>query len=543
MNSGTGTAARRALPAAGRFILISALLLLPAVPRPAHAADYPRRVAIAPFSLLTPQDEIRQTVSILPRLLSSRLMAIAGAEVLLLPPGETPPAEAARDAGFPLLLRGTVAKLGAGYSIDLAATDLATGQSAGAFFAAAATEDEIIPRLGDLASDVSATLFGVKTAARAQPAPPPSRPAPALPAPPEAQAPPVPEAAAVAAAPEAPFVPSALKRVSQSDKIADELYGVVAGEVDAEGNAEVIAYGANVLYFYRVKGTEILPFTRITKPRQHHFLNVEAADIDGDGAPELLVTDLVGDDLQSFVLKKAGDVYRPIAEKIPYFLVVLPDWEGRRVVVGQRAGFDTPFQGRLVTMRWDGMALVPGEALPANNSILPLAKGILGLSSARFSDGWKLVYTDESSHLRIVGPSGKSEYKSRDKYGLSYDSFEWGPFRPLEGSRAQYYLRKAARSFPGRDGEPWLLIPGASSGILSKALRSYDDSRVVLLQWDGGQFVERAATPKGDHFFSGADRLFPGTGQKGGKVIASVIEQGGSAFKDMISRLELFALE
>lgn len=541
MNSGTGTAARRALPAAGRFILISALLLLPAVPCPSHAADHPRRVAIAPFSLLTPQDEIRQTVSILPRLLSSRLMAIAGAEVLLLPPGETPPAEAAREAGFPLLLRGTVAKLGAGYSIDVAATELATGQSAGAFFAAAATEDEIIPRLGDLASDISAALFGVKTAARVQPAPPPSVPAPALSAPPEAQVPPAP--AAAPAAPEAPFVPSALKRIGQSDKIADELYGVVAGELDADGNGEVIAYGANVLYFYRVKGTEIVPFTRITKPLQHHFLSVDAADIDGDGALELLVTDLVGDNLQSFVLKKAGDVYRPVAEKIPYFLVVLPDWEGKRVVVGQRAGFDTPFQGRLVTMIWDGKSLVPGEVLPADTSILPLVKGILGLSSARFGDGWKLVYTDETSHLRIVGPSGKSEYKSRSKYGLPYDAFEWGPYQPLEGKRAQYFLRKAARVFPGRDGEPWLLIPAAESGILSKALRSYDDCRVVLLQWDGGQFVERAASPKGDHFVSGADLLFTGSARKGGKVIVSAIEQGGSAFKDKISRLTFFALE
>src|SRR3990170_3685828 len=61
----------------------------------------------------------------------------------------------------------------AGYSIDVTVSDLSTGQTAGAFFVAAATVDEIIPRLADLASDISEKIFGVKTAHR----PPPALPA------------------------------------------------------------------------------------------------------------------------------------------------------------------------------------------------------------------------------------------------------------------------------------------------------------------------------------------------------------------------------
>ncbi|MGZ8447586.1 MAG: hypothetical protein ACXWWM_07380, partial [Candidatus Deferrimicrobiaceae bacterium] len=60
------------------FLLFTVLL---AVAAAASAAEYPRRIAIAPFAVLGPQEEIRQTVDILPRLLSSRLMALAGAEV------------------------------------------------------------------------------------------------------------------------------------------------------------------------------------------------------------------------------------------------------------------------------------------------------------------------------------------------------------------------------------------------------------------------------------------------------------------------------
>jgi len=119
----------------GAVLLVFSVL---ASPVPASAAGYPRRIAIAPFASLTKED-IGGTVAVLPRLLASRLMALAGADVLLLPAGGKSLEEAAREAKYPLLLQGTVSKLGKGYSIDAAVTDLSTGKSAGAFFTAAAT--------------------------------------------------------------------------------------------------------------------------------------------------------------------------------------------------------------------------------------------------------------------------------------------------------------------------------------------------------------------------------------------------------------------
>jgi len=537
-----------------RFSIGFAVAVLLAVSSAAAAADYSRRIAIAPFTILGPQEEIRTTVDILPRLLSSRLMALAGAEVILLPPGDRPPEEAARGAGLPLLLKGSVAKLGAGYSIDVTVTEPPTGKMAGAFFASAATEDEIILRLGDLAAEISEKLFGVKSAVRTYPSPaaaqppgpPPSVPPPtAAAAPPQAAALPTPVSVPAPAAPTTPkegWVPSSLTKVGQSDKIADEVYGVVAGDVDAEGNGEVIAWGKNVLYFYRVKGVEILPFTRITKERKYHILSVEAADIDGDGGKELLVTSLAGEALQSFVLKKKGDVYQEVAEGMPYFLVVLRNWHGNQVIVGQRAGFDLPFRGKLVTMTWDGKALGEGEPLPANTDIKPLHAGILGLSSAKFGDEWKLIYTDEEDYLRTLDETGKTEYKTRNKYGSGIDLFEWGPYLPREGKRMETFLRKAARVSDGQEGKPLVLITEVDKIFLNVA-RFYDSTRLVLLQWEDGEFGERAGTKKSNHFYSGTDYLSPSGIRKGGEVVASVIEQEGSVSKEKVSRLVLYRVE
>jgi hypothetical protein len=535
-----------------RFVAGLAVLLL-AVGSGVSAAEYPRKVAIAPFAVLTSQEELQKIAPLFPRLLSSRLMALSGAEVLLLPAGEASPGEAAKKSGYSLLLTGSVAKLGAGYSIDVTATDLSGGKTAGAFFASAETIDAIIPRLGDLAADISEKLFGVQPAVRptapvaAQPqagVPAVQGPASTVPVLPQAAVP-GPQPVFPPAGPVTPgqgWDPSSLAKIGQSDKIVDELYGVVAGDTDAEGNGDVIAWGRTVLYFYRVKGAEVLPFTRITKELSHHFLGVAAVDIDGDGGKELLVMDLVGDDLESFILKKQDGVYREVAEKIPYFLAVLPDWQGKPVVVGQHAGFDAPFQGKIYRMTWDGKTLVPGDPLPADTSISPLSQGVLGLSSAKIGDGWKLIYTDETSRLRVLDSTGKSEFKSKSQYGLPFDFFEWGPYQPLEGKRKPFYLRRAVRAVSG-EGRTWVLVPTAKSGLLSAVLQSYDENRVVLMRWDGGEFVEKATSAKSDRFHSGADFLSSSALRKGSKVIVSVIEQPGSAFKEKVSRLVLFGIE
>lgn len=541
---------------AARFRVSFVIAVLLAVSSAATAADYPRRIAIAPFTILGSHEDIRQTVDILPRLISSRLMAMTGAEVLVLPPGEGPAEDAAKRAGLPLLLKGSVAKLGAGYSIDVTVTDLTTGQMADAFFAAAATEDQIILRLGDLAADISEKLFGVKVAGAYAPPPgyyPAAAPPPAAPPAPsgagattQTAAQPVPAPApapAEADTLQSGWIPKSITKAAQTDKIPDELYGIAAGDIDSEGNGEVFAYGTRTIYIYRVKGKEILPYTRVSKTINDHIASIDAIDLDGDGRKEILVTNVVGESFQSFVLKRKGDVYAEVAGKIPYFMVVLPDWMGKPVVVGQREGINVPFPGRIVPLRWDGKGFTPGEPFSQNTDILPLSGGIPGLSSARFDKEWRLVYTDEASRIRIVDDRGRSTYKSQDLYGTGLDYFEWGPYSELEGRRPSYRLRKGVRVAPGGGKFPLVLIPEVKKGMLDIIQGFYDSTRLVLLRWDGGEFAEVAGSASTSHFISQADFLSPSGLKRGDMVVASVIEQLGSVNKSKISRLVLFRLE
>ena len=68
-------------------------------------------------------------------------------------------------------------------------------------------------------------------------------------------------------------------------------------------------------------------------------------------------------------------------------------------------------------------------------------------------------------------------------------------------------------------------------------------TRLVLLQWDRGEFVEKAGSQVSNRYLTGADFLSPDGIGKGGKIVASAVEKSGSVFSDKISRLLLYQVE
>ena len=87
------------------------------------------------------------------------------------------------------------------------------------------------------------------------------------------------------------------------------------------------------------------------------------------------------------------------------------------------------------------------------------------------------------------------------------------------------------------------MIPEVKKGMLDIIQGFYDSTRLVLLQWDGGDFAEKAGTPTTSQFISAADFLSPSGLKRGDMVVASSIEQLGGITKSKISRLLLFKLE
>jgi hypothetical protein len=89
-----------------------------------------------------------------------------------------------------------------------------------------------------------------------------------------------------------------------------------------------------------------------------------------------------------------------------------------------------------------------------------------------------------------------------------------------------------------------LAVQMKNPGILSRISGAETEgSRIVLLQWEDGEFVERAASKYTDFQFTGADLLARTALRPGAAVVASVIEQPAGLFKERVSRLVLLSLE
>jgi hypothetical protein len=146
---------------------------------------------------------------------------------------------------------------------------------------------------------------------------------------------------------------------------------------------------------------------------------------------------------------------------------------------------------------------------------------------------------DIDENLRALDAGGKSTYKSKEKFGLAPDAFQYGTFNMTEQKYPTLPLRRSPRAVAGPKGEPFVVVTKANRG----PFQGISSSKIVILQADGSGFSERAASQTADFFHTGLDLLPAGGLRRGGRIIASVIEQAGSAFKDRVSRLVLLQVE
>jgi len=244
---------RKIATGAGAALLILSVL---SAPRIASSAEYPRRIAIVPFVNLTGQDEIKPVVSVLPRPLSTRLMALAGAETTLLPAGEKGPEEAAKEAKVPLLLQGTVSKLGRGTaSTRWSRTCRRKARRRVLRLRGDGGRDH--PAVGVMAPTWRRNSSGEGVASAAGRRLVPAAPAPAPPLPPRRRSPPRRSRLRRRRRPPdarrsprdgrrgalGPWDPKRIEKVGMSDKIPDTIFRVSAGDVDGDGVPEVAAIG------------------------------------------------------------------------------------------------------------------------------------------------------------------------------------------------------------------------------------------------------------------------------------------------------------
>ncbi|MEW6325866.1 MAG: VCBS repeat-containing protein, partial [Nitrospirota bacterium] len=277
----------------------------------------------------------------------------------------------------------------------------------------------------------------------------------------------------------------------------------VIGDLDRDGVEELVVSDGNRLRVYRLtdrideQPPTLLAEEPDDQPRRRH-LALDSADIHGLGRPQLFVTAMVGDRLDSYALAWQGGRLTPVAEHQPYYFRVLAAPGQPARLLAQRRALTAPFAGEVVRLRWTGLAYEEGDAMA-----LPPSVGIYDFILADLDrDGRdELLYLDPQDLLIVLDETGERLGASEERFGGVESFIDYIPGGITRGSdsppaRARVPARMLVADVDG-DGALDVMVP--KNVPLTKRIeriRGYQYGQVFALGWDGGRLAQKWVIPR-----------------------------------------------
>jgi len=325
----------------------------------------------------------------------------------------------------------------------------------------------------------------------------------------------------------------------EKDGIADLPFDArlfVAADLEGTGSPQYVFSDGVRLHIFKQGPSGwheewVEPITYADNQRQH--FNLDSADINGNGKPELFVTSMLNGMVASYVVEFKDGVYHRIAD-IPGFLRVVSSKNGN-TLIGQAYNPVSFFAGQPKRYEWSG-----GNYVPAGE--FPLPKGVQLYGFAYFDAGEPaplLVALDEKDHL-LVYSKGVLIWKSEE----TYPSAGRTVMKPVTGMDAALSMsspesdRSLRVKLPGRvltldlnaDGREDILLP---KNIGATLVSRHDAAEFSALGWTGVRLEQRWNITE----VSGAvlDYQVLRRQGTGARVLALVLIPGGLFASDRIS--------
>lgn len=273
------------------------------------------------------------------------------------------------------------------------------------------------------------------------------------------------------------------------------LKGVAVGDVDGDGRREMVLMEPQALWIYRDTGRELKLLGEFRLSVAHNFLTVGTVDLDGDGREEIAVTDVMGDDLRSFVLEFRDGQFKYKAKDLNYYLCVKEIGQ-RKVLLGQSMGQQADYEGSVKELRYKGGKLQskPLKGLP------PEAGWLYSFALGYFTGGEKpeVAVVNERGELKVLTLGGDLLWHG-GKFYCTSDNFFDRPkvFADAKGMPSPFprrvYLptRMLSRDLDA-DGFDELVLPlnRFSFGEHVERVRVYDRGHILSMVWDGMAMAE-----------------------------------------------------
>lgn len=293
----------------------------------------------------------------------------------------------------------------------------------------------------------------------------------------------------------------------QTKKLPGDLLAFDVGDLNGDGNPDLVASARNKIYHYRWSRGQLKLVSTIRGNKLDNYVSVDIADINGNGNPEVFITNIVtrasvdsgfDNELQSFVLEERGGKLQRIWRKVPLFFRVIktPERPGG-LLLAQRIGRELLFDGAIVEYAWNGKAYARNPAF-----VIPEGFEIYGFTYTDLNGDktHEIVLMGNDGYLRIFTPSGDLLFETEERLGVNR------------------YI-KIEMNAPS--GGPHAVDPLPTSGGLSPLHREREfflKHRILIADIDGNGFPEVLTIQNLQG--GGLTSRFTGGRSKGGNLVA-----------------------
>jgi TolB-like protein len=408
---------------AGLFILVLSIFTLVTIT--SGLCSQPKKIAVIPFSIESPQD-LGFLQNGLFNMLFSRLSDPGKVDVIDRETIDKVMAKAQESSeikgllteskariigasmGVDYVLFGSLTHFGDSVSLDARMVDVTGEKSALTFFKQSNQMGDVIPMVNTFSGDINLKVFNRSIANELYAGPKPGTPSKGA----------LQYADGRAEPSSGGFIN--LQQTGQKGfqthlKFKGQINAMAVGDLDKDGKVQVVTATDDEILIHKLSGNRLLVEKKLEFSSTHRIISLDIADINKNGFPEIFVTSLNihKEGLKSFVLEYNGSTYTTLTDDESYYFRVIDGQNKGKILLGQKSAVH-PFKGKIYIMKAKGSRYVKDKKLkmPRSASVLSLAKGHVTAKEAE-----EYVLTNEHGRLTVVTDTGRIEWEGSKKIG------------------------------------------------------------------------------------------------------------------------------
>lgn len=272
------------------------------------------------------------------------------------------------------------------------------------------------------------------------------------------------------------------KRIGHTQIFKTGIVGLDMGDVDGDGNNELVFIDSNTIYIYKWVHKRFTEFRVIKGRWVPNYVYLSMADLDGNGRAEIYISNLIESDISSFVLEWRSGEFVSIAKRQRWFFRVI-DLPGKgKTLIGQKRITRGSFTGDVYILKRDGNHFSKAERLklPSMANVFNFVQGNLITKDKLHT----LVLYPAAGYLYLFDQDDEEIWRSEERFGGTSTHMV-----AMDSSEDETWIYLAPPIFLSdidMDGLPEVIIckNKSSSGLLFEKIRMFSSGKLHFVGWD-----------------------------------------------------------